>query len=48
MAKCSQEFFIYSESSEEMAKLASLIGTELGILSQVDLEQIISEVLQSY
>lgn len=48
MAKCSQEFFIYSESSEEMANLASLIGTESGILSQVDLEQIISEVLQSY
>lgn len=48
MAKCSQEFFIYSEKSEEMAKLASLIGTKSGILSQVDLEQIISKVLQSY
>jgi hypothetical protein len=48
MAKCSQDFFIYSEFSEGMAKLTSLIGTESGILNQVDLEQIISEALQSY
>jgi hypothetical protein len=43
MAKCSQGFFIYSEFSEGMAKLVPLIGTESEILSQVKLEQIISE-----
>lgn len=48
MAKCSQGFFIYSEFSEGMTKLVPLIGTESEILSQVKLEQIISEVLQSY
>jgi hypothetical protein len=48
MAKCSQGFFIYSKFSEGMAKLVPLIGTESEILSQVKLEQIISEVLQSY
>ncbi len=48
MAKCSQGFFVYSEFSEGMAKLVSLIGMESEILSKVDLEKIISKVLQSY
>ncbi len=48
IAKCSQSFFVYSGFSDGMAKLVSLIATESGILSQLELEQIISKVLQSY
>ncbi len=47
MAKYSLEFFVYSKCSTKMANLAPLIGKESGLISQLDLDQIISNAISN-
>lgn len=43
--KCSRDFFVSRESSSELQKLLTVLGTEAEILSKAEIEQIIREVI---
>jgi hypothetical protein len=45
LAKCGREFFVCSESSEDIRSLLPSIGTEAEIISQEELRQIVREII---
>jgi hypothetical protein len=45
IAKCSYEYFVCSESSTENARLASMIGAWAGILTQEEIDGILSDIM---
>ncbi len=45
MAKCSRDFFVCSESSPEMNRLAALLGEEAQMLTDEEMNQVITELI---
>ncbi len=47
IAKCSREFFICSKRSQDIASLVSLLGSETGIISKEEVEQMAEEIIST-
>ena len=45
MAKCSYEYFVCSESSAQNASLASTIRVWAGLLTQQEMETLLTEII---